>query len=125
PLTRKELDLLLDGAGPKLAGMLRPEDHVVMVSAIAPAKTAAMLMQNLRMAEAVCSALGSAGIAHLLYISSDAVYADDANPVTHASYCAPSTLHGMMPAARELMLKSAVSAPVAMLRPTLIYGAAD
>src|SRR6185437_1938259 len=60
-----------------------------------------------------------------LYISSDAVYADDANPVTEQSPLAPSTLHGMMHAARELMLKSASAAPAAMLRPTLIYGASD
>jgi len=84
-----------------------------------------MLMQNLRMAEAVCEALTATPIHHLVYISSDAVYADDANPVTEESYCAPSTPHGMMHAARELMLKTATQAPVAMLRPTLVYGAGD
>jgi len=124
-LTRRELDLLQPGAVKKLAALLRPADSVVMVSAIAPAKTIPMLMQNLAMAEAVCGALAGAGVAHLVYISSDAVYADDQNPVTEQSYCAPSTLHGMMHAARELMLKSAIAAPLAMLRPTLIYGAAD
>src|SRR6185436_15961800 len=79
----------------------------------------------LRMAEAACAALAEKPVAHLLYISSDAIYADDANPVTEASYAAPSTLHGMMHAARELMLRSSTRAPVAMLRPTLIYGLAD
>ena len=124
-LTRKELDLLAGGAAEKLAHLLRPDDSVVMVSAIAPVKTVPMLMQNLAMAETVCAALSQAPIAHLLYISSDAVYCDDANPVTESSACAPSTLHGMMHAARELMLKSATAAPLACLRPTLIYGAAD
>ncbi len=124
-LTRKELDLLAGGAAEKLAHLLRPDDSVVMVSAIAPVKTVPMLMQNLAMAEAVCAALSQAPIAHLLYISSDAVYTDEANPVTESSACAPSTLHGMMHAARELMLKSATAAPLACLRPTLIYGAAD
>jgi nucleoside-diphosphate-sugar epimerase len=98
---------------------------VVFVSAIAPVKTVPMLMQNLRMGEAVCEALAASPVAHVLYISSDAVYADDQNPVTEASYCAPSTLHGLMHAARELMLKNATKAPVALLRPTLIYGARD
>ena len=124
-LTRRELDLLQPGAARKLAALLRPTDSVVMVSAIAPAKTTPLLVQNLTMAEAVCGALAGAGVAHLVYISSDAVYADDQNPVTEQSYCAPSTLHGMMHAARELMLKNAIAAPIAMLRPTLIYGAAD
>ncbi len=84
-----------------------------------------MLMQNLKMAEVVCAALADVEIAHLVYISSDAVYVDDANPVTEQSGIAPSTIHGMMHAARELMLKHSTKAPVAMLRPTLIYGAAD
>ena len=124
-LTRKEVDLLQSGATARLAGLLRPADAVVLVSAIAPAKTVSMLMDNLRMAQAVCDALAGIEISHLLYISSDAVYADDQNPVTELSYCAPSTLHGMMHAARELMLKNATTAPVAFLRPTLIYGVAD
>lgn len=124
-LTRRELDLLSGGAEEQLAKYLQPTDSVVMVSAIAPVKTVPMLMQNLRMGEVVCAALAAKPVAHLVYISSDAVYADDANPVTEDSYCAPTTLHGMMHAARELMLKSATAAPVAMLRPTLIYGAAD
>jgi nucleoside-diphosphate-sugar epimerase len=124
-LTRKQLDLLSDGAAEKLANMLQPQDSVVMVSAVAPVKTASMLMQNMRMAEAVCAALTTNPVSHLVYISSDAVYADDANPVNESSYSAPSTLHGMMHAARELMLRSSTAVPVAMLRPTLIYGAND
>lgn len=124
-LTRKELDLLADGAANKLASLLRPTDSVVMVSAVAPAKNVAQLMTNLRMAEQVCEALGKTEIAHLLYISSDAVYADDANPVTEASAVAPSTTHGMMHAAREMMLRLSTKAPFAALRPTLIYGRMD
>ena len=124
-LTRNEIDLLQDGAAAKLATMLRAEDGVVFVSALAPARTSALLVQNLRMAEAVVQALASQPVAHLVYISSDAVYADDANPVTERSYCHPSTLHGMMHAARELMLKSEVKAPLAILRPSLLYGARD
>lgn len=124
-LTRQQIDLMAADASQKLRAALKPNDSVVMVSAIAPAKNVAMLMQNLRMAEAVCEALTAVPIHHLVYISSDAVYADDANPVTEESYCAPSTPHGMMHAARELMLKTATQSPVAMLRPTLVYGAGD
>jgi len=124
-LTRREVDLLQAGAAAALTALLKPGDSVVMVSAMAPVKTVPMLMQNLRMAEAVCEALTSVAVAHLVYISSDAVYADDQNPVTEQSYVAPSTLHGMMHAARELMLRSSTAAPFAALRPTLIYGARD
>ncbi len=124
-LTRKEVDLLQAGAAARLAGLLQPADAVVLVSAIAPAKTVSTLMDNLRMAQAACDAFAKTELSHLLYISSDAVYADDQNPITELSYCAPSTLHGMMHAAREIMLRNATTAPVAFLRPTLIYGAAD
>lgn len=124
-LTRKEVDLLQNDGPEKLRGFLRPTDSVVLVSAMAPAKTVTMLMQNLQMAEAVCQVLSSMAIHHLLYISSDAVYADDAHPVRENSPVAPTTLHGMMHAARELMLKSSTQAPIAVLRPTLIYGAQD
>lgn len=125
PLTRKELDLTRPDAAATLTGLLEPADSVVMVSAVAPAKTVEQLMLNLRMAELVCAALAQQPVAHLVYVSSDAVYADDANPVTEMSPCAPSTLHGMMHAARELMLRASTKAPAAILRPTLIYGAAD
>lgn len=125
PVTRKEIDLLDDDAPNKLNRWIEPSDSVVFVSAIAPAKTITMLMQNLRMAETVCRVLANVNIAHLVYISSDAVYADDANPVTEESPCSPTTLHGMMHAARELILKHSTAAPVALLRPTLLYGARD
>jgi len=124
-LTRKEVDLLAPDAADRLAGLLRPGDSVVFVSAIAPAKNVTQLMDNLRMAEAGCEALARVAPGHLLYISSDAIYADDANPVTEDSPPAPTTTHGMMHAARELMFRATVSCPFAALRPTLIYGALD
>ena len=124
-ITRKEVDLLQDGAAKKLASLLRADDAVVFVSAIAPARNSAALMQNLVMAEQLIAALAAQPVAHLLYISSDAVYADDANPVTERSYRQPSSMHGMMHAARELMLKAEAKAPLAILRPSLLYGARD
>jgi nucleoside-diphosphate-sugar epimerase len=124
-LTRNEVDLLATDAAERLKARLSPEDAVVFVSAIAPAKTAAQLVANLRMADAACAAFRDVAPAHLLYISSDAVYADDANPVNERSPLAPSTLHGMMHAARELMFRTEYRGPFAALRPTLIYGAGD
>ncbi|MBV9861131.1 MAG: NAD-dependent epimerase/dehydratase family protein [Alphaproteobacteria bacterium] len=124
-LGRGELDLLAPDAVSRLMAELRPEDSVVMVAARTPARTVPLFFENLRLVEPLAAALAKRPIAHLLYISSDAIYADAANPVTEASPAAPSTLHGMMHAARELVLKSATAAPIAFLRPTLIYGAAD
>jgi UDP-glucose 4-epimerase len=124
-LTRRYVDLLQEGAAKKLAGLVRTGDAVVFVSAIAPARNSAALMQNLVMAEQVIAALATQPAEHLVYISSDAVYADNANPVTERSCRQPSSMHGMMHAARELMLKTEVKAPLAILRPSLLYGARD
>lgn len=124
-VTRKDVDLLADNASANLASRLRPDDAVVFVSAIAPARNAAMVISNLRMAETVIKALAENPVAHLVYISSDAVYSDDANPVTERSVCHPSSSHGMMHAARELLLRNEVKSPIAILRPSLLYGAKD
>src|SRR5580700_3872636 len=50
-LGRAELDLLAEGAGAKLAGLLRPGDAVVTASAIAPCKNMAMLLDNMRIVQ--------------------------------------------------------------------------
>jgi nucleoside-diphosphate-sugar epimerase len=124
-LTRKDVNLLEPEATTKLQRMLRPGDAVVFVSALAPTRTGSMLIDNLRMADAVCAAVAAQQVAHLVYISSDALYADDANPVTERSCQQPSSLHGVMHLAREIMLRTALKLPLAILRPTLIYGTKD
>ena len=124
-LTRKELDLVKPQAATTLQRLLRADDSVVFVSARAPTRDNAMLIDNLRMAECVCAALAAQPVAQLVYISSDAVYSDDANPVTERSCQQPSSLHGVMHLAREVMLSTTLKQPLAILRPTLIYGAKD
>ena len=125
-LGRKELDLLAGGAAERLASLLRAEDALVVVSARAPCKTPAMMLENIGMIAAVCEAVAKRPVAHLVYVSSDAVYADGPLPLTEASPAAPTSLHGAMHLAREQMLLSiAGSIPLAILRPTLVYGAGD
>ena len=124
-VTRRECDLLAADAAQRVRALVQPTDAVVFVAAIAPARTVTTLVENIRMGEAVCGALSAAPPAHLVYISSDAVYDDEANPVTETACRQPSTLHGMMHAARELMLRTAIKAPLAILRPTVLYGAGD
>jgi UDP-glucose 4-epimerase len=125
-LARKQLDLLDADAAARLADLLRPEDALVVVSARAPCKTPAMMRENIDMMAAVCEALARRSAGHVIYISSDAVYADGPLPLTEASPAAPTSLHGAMHLAREQMLLVAAGAfPVAILRPTLVYGAGD
>jgi UDP-glucose 4-epimerase len=124
-LGRAELDLLAPGAGAKLAGLLRTGDAVVAAAAIAPCKTIAMLVDNMRIVQTLVEGLSAAPVEHVVNISSDAIYADGPLPLTEATPTAPTSLHGTMHLARELALRAELRAPIAMLRPTLIYGAAD
>lgn len=125
-LGRSEADLLATDGAARLTNMLRPGDAFVMVSARAPCKDPAMMVENIRMAGAVCEALARQPVAHVVYISSDAVYGDEQGPLTETSPAAPGTLHGAMHLVRELMFAAtAGQAPCAILRPTLVYGAAD
>jgi nucleoside-diphosphate-sugar epimerase len=120
---RKEVDLLSPDATDKLSKIIRQGDAVVAVAAKAPCKDSAMLVDNMVMARAMVRALAPA--AHVVNISSDAVYADSAQPLTEASCAEPGSLHGAMHLAREVMFRAEVKAPLAILRPSLLYGAAD
>lgn len=124
-LGRAEVDLLSADAHERLSRELRPDDSVVAISARAPVKDPAMLVENIRMMEAVCKALAAVPVRHVVYISSDAVYRDSKAPLTEQSCAEPGSLHGAMHLAREVMLKAIVSAPLAILRPSLLYGVDD
>ncbi len=124
-LTSTSLNLLKDDASQKLAEILHPDDTLVVVSAIAPCKDNHMLLQNIVMMTAVCSAIEKSMPAHVVYISSDAVYRDYPTPLSESSCAEPSSVHGAMHITREVMLKNSCSTPLAILRPSLVYGAAD
>lgn len=122
---RPTFDLLAPDAAEKLTAALQPDDTLIFVSAKAPVKNIGMLLENLRMAEAVCTALQQRPVGHVIYISSDAVYKDSPEPLSENSCAAPSSLHGIMHVAREVMLRSAFVGPLALIRPTLVYGVHD
>lgn len=125
PLGRDTCDLLAPNAATRLTQKLRAKDTLVFVSARAPVKNVAMLMENIRMGEAVCVALKDRPVAHVIYISSDAVYKDSAEPISESSCAEPGSLHGVMHLTREVMLRSEFAGPLAFVRPTLTYGIDD
>lgn len=125
-LTRKEVDLLAADGAQKLAAQLTPTTTLIVTSALAPVKNTPMFLDNLRMMQAVIEAVKAKPVAHLIYISSDAVYADSDKPMTESSPAEPGSLHGVMHLAREVMLKNELAnIPVAFVRPTLIFGPGD
>ena len=124
-LGRESCNLLAADAAARLTEELHPEDVLIFVSAQAPVKNVAMLIENIRMGEAVCAALKNRPVAHVIYISSDAVYKDAPEPISESSCAEPGSLHGVMHLTREVMLRSEFSGPLALVRPTLTYGIDD
>jgi nucleoside-diphosphate-sugar epimerase len=124
-IARKEVDLLAPDAAARLKALLLPTDSVVAASAKAPVKDSGMLVDNMVMARALVQAIAQVKPVHVVNISSDAVYADSDKPLNESSCAEPGSLHGAMHLAREVMFRTEQRAPLAILRPSLLYGAAD
>jgi nucleoside-diphosphate-sugar epimerase len=129
-LSSAKLDLSDAGAGERLAALLRPDDALVFTSCVTPdrGKDIRTAMRNLSMGEQVCAALRKAPCAHLVYLSSDAVYADSEALVREDSRCEPSSLYGLAHFTRERMVRLTAEecrTPWLIVRPTLVYGADD
>jgi nucleoside-diphosphate-sugar epimerase len=124
-IARREIDFTAMGADAKLASMLRPGDVLVAVAARAPVKNPDMLVENMLIARALAKATAGTDLAQVVNISSDAVYTDSPEPLTERSCASPGSLHGAMHLAREVLFGAEVKAPLANLRPSLLYGASD
>jgi nucleoside-diphosphate-sugar epimerase len=128
-LSSRDIDLTTAAAAAALETRLWPDDVLVFVSALTPdrGKDIGTMMRNLAMGEQVCAALSPSRCAHVVYISSDAVYADDVDDVTERSCASPSTYHRLMHLVRERMLASTLGSriPFTVLRPSLVYGTGD
>ncbi|MEW6319655.1 MAG: SDR family oxidoreductase [Acidobacteriota bacterium] len=129
-LGSRDADLSSPAAVGILQDRLRADDAVVFVSALTPdrGKDIATLMNNLAMGAHVCAALSARRPSHVVYISSDAVYEERAALVNESTPCDPPSFHGTMHRVRERMLieqLGAAGVPLAVLRPSLLYGAED
>lgn len=124
------LDLTAPDSGENLSRLLRPDDHLVFLSAVTPDKgrDLASFARNMMMGEQVCQALLSASCAHLTYVSSDSVFRDPAEQVTEAAWPSPLELYGVAHHARERMLAHTcvqTELPFLVVRPVAVYGALD
>ena len=124
-VSRRQVDLQAPGAADRLRAMLQPGDAIVAVAARAPCKNLSMLIDNMVITQTMLDALAGAEPSHVVNISSDAVYPDEPLPLSEATPAAPSTFHGVMHLVREIAFRETVKAPLAILRPSLLYGAAD
>src|SRR5258708_13475761 len=86
-LDKDDIDLMASGAAEQLQTRLAPDDAVLVVSARAPCKDTGMMVDNIRIMHAVCTALERSSVNHVVYFSSDAVYCDA--PVPHTVESGP------------------------------------
>lgn len=123
---RKTVDLTKLGSGDMLKTVLKPGDVVVMLSTITPdkGKTRLDFFNNVRMGLEVCEALSRVPPAHIVYLSSDAVYSFEDAVIQERTQAAPQDLYGAMHRARELLFES-LGVPLLVIRPTLVYGLED
>ena len=125
-ISKNDINLLATEAETKLLKVLKPNDVLIIVSSIVPCKNAEMLVNNICMMQIICNVIKLISLSHIIYISSDAVYSDDLTLISEYSPAMPSSLHGMMHMCRELMLKQSINQiPLAILRPSVLYGNSD
>lgn len=129
-LTRQEVDLSLERAGERLAGMLRQGDILFFLSAITPDKgrDSVAFLRNCRMATEVGRAVAQVPLRQVLYASSDAVFSENLPPITEETLPCPNSLYGTMHLAREQILTEAcakASVALTVVRLCAVYGAGD
>ena len=123
---RDDVDLTSQLAIPFLADIIRDTDIVVFASADVPVKSLQQFERNLSMLRNFLDGIKGKKLNQLVYISSDAVFADSEQSLTENSRRGPENLHGLMHTVREVALESSEFREILCLaRPTIIYGAKD
>lgn len=125
-----QVDLASQDAVQLLADTVRQDDMLVFASCITRDRGDDLptLMKNLLMAQSVGLFLERHGCAHVIHLSSDAVYKDGMPLVREESECKPDGLYGTMHMTRErIVAHSAGKAgiPLVVLRPCAVYGPGD
>ena len=126
-LESSELDLLHPDAPGLLAGRLRHDDALVVLAGIPPrrGRDLATMVENIRMATNICAALSEQPVAHVIYLSSDAVYPRSVEVVSESSPVAPTDPYSAMHLVREDLFRRLAGTPLAVLRSTQICAAHD
>ena len=123
--SKENLDLEKKSSITSLKKIVKHKDKIVFISSIAPVKNVEMLLRNMKILSNVTHALKESLFKQLIYISSDAVFKDDAKIINEATEKTPLSLHGNMHLLRENVLQNYFSERLCILRPTLIYGKKD
>jgi nucleoside-diphosphate-sugar epimerase len=129
-LGRPEVDLTSSASVDALSRTIRADDSVVMLSALTPDKGRDFrtLIKNLSMVEHLGEWFDRNRCAHVVYVSSDAVYDGKQVPLDEGSSREPADLYALMHTSREMILQSVLAArqiPLCILRPVALFGPGD
>jgi UDP-glucose 4-epimerase len=125
-----EVDLTSGESPAELARILRPDDVLIVTSALTPDKgrDAATLLKNVRMGENLAALLDRGRCAHVIYVSSDGIYDSRLSLVSEESPCETGDMYAVAHVVREKILLNAcqkAGIPLTFVRPSAIYGAGD
>lgn len=123
----RDLDLLRDDAPEQLADRLLSDDAVVVLAGIPlrRGRDQAIMAKNVQMGMHIFAALTRRPVAHVLYMSSDAVYPRSMEDVSESSPTGPSDPYSAMHLERERLFLGLADCPVAVLRSTQICAVHD
>lgn len=129
-LSKDQINLLKIESQKALVEILDQQDLLIVTSALTPdrGKDLNAFKANLEMIYNLAASLEQKKVGHLIYISSDAVYADDLNFVAENLAAEPSGLYGLMHLSREKILSDLcvrLQIPFCIVRPCAIYGYGD
>ena len=124
-IERKKCDFEKSTSVLKLSRIIKSNDIVLFVAAIAPVKNINMFYKNILICKNVYQSLENKKNINLVYVSSDAVYSDTMNLIDENSSTEPTSLHGLMHLTREKMLNQLNLNKYTIVRPTLVYGLDD
>lgn len=126
-LGTKQINFLKKSSIIKANKLLKKNDFIFFSSSIAPCKNFEMYEKNFIIMKNFLTILkNNTEYSHLMYISSDAVFADSKKKINENSNKSPDNLHGLMHFQREILLKNLVPHnKLCIIRPTLVFGKDD
>ena len=125
-----EIDLLKPESVAQLEKEIREDDALVITSGLTPenGRDVSTLMKNLTMGRHFGAALEKTSCAHVVYLSSDAVYDWRDNLIRESSVRQPTDPYSLMHIAREQIVSHVMAkkkTPLCIFCPCAIYGAED
>ena len=126
-LGSKEINLLKKSSIKEIISKIKKNDCIFFSSSIAPCKDFKMYEKNFIIIKNFLEALKkNNNYSQLIYISSDAVFADNKKKIYEDSIKSPDSLHGLMHFQREILLNNIIPKnKLCIIRPTLVFGHDD